>query len=376
MTSQSTFLFSRHAGADKVYNVYLKPKDGGWTVDYAHGARGKALKTGSKTPSPVSYEVALKKYKALIAEKMNGDSHYQVGEGGATYADIADSGTPFGIYPQQPTPISRTDLEMLIDNPEWGIQEKANGENRLIRVSGQDVHGGNKKGLKIASIPSEWITQFRAFGDFVANGEHVGDRFLAFDLLELNGKDLRGLPQRQRYDLLVQMQRGTSHVAPAFGIIECHYSMAAKKQCLHHIESTRLEGVVAKNANAPYVQGRSVDTLKFKFIETVTCIVIGHNLKRSVQIALLDAKQNILKAGNVTIPANKPIPELDGLVDVQFLYWSGNAFEQPIYDPDDKGLRLDIDREECTLDQITRFKPSEQDVDPFANDPAMRQEYA
>lgn len=368
MEPQNTTLYSDHAGADKVYHVYLNQKGGGWTVDFAHAGRGKALKTGTKTATPISYEAALKKYLALIKEKMNGDSHYRkMDDSGSSYASTADAGTPFGIVPQQPTAITREQLQRYLEDDGYGIQEKANGENRLIRVCANDVHGGNKKGLKIAGIPSEWVTQFSAIGDFVANGEHVGERFLAFDLLELGGEDLRQLPQRERYARLVQMHDRVSHIAPAFGLLECHYTTAAKKALFSFIMATRREGVVAKKASAAYVEGRGVDTLKFKFNETSTCIVIARNQQRSVQIGLLDANGQVVSAGNVSIPINKAVPEPGDLVDVQYLYWTGCALEQSVYDPDDISPRTDIWREECVLTQITRHKPEHQDVDPAAH---------
>jgi len=366
--AQSTSLYSRHGGSDKEYHVYLRPRGDGWTVDYAHGPRGKALKPGTKTATPLPYDKAHKKYQSLINEKKNGDSHYVEGEAGTEYVAVGQAGalSLFGVFTQQPTTMSRRQLDAIMADDQWGMQEKANGENRLLGIFENEVRGGNKKG-QCTAIPGIWVQELRGLSPFVANGEHVGDRFLAFDLLSLNGQDTRGWPQRKRYEALAELQRSIGAVAPSFGLLECVYTTEAKLAMFERIESARLEGVVAKDARAAYDEGRNANTLKFKFCETVTCIVLAKNQQRSVQIGLLDQSGQVTSVGNVTIPGNKPVPDVDSLVDVEYLYFNpGGALEQPVYDPDNKSPRSDIDRDECTIDQITRLKPSEEDVDPQA----------
>lgn len=361
----SVSLYSQHGGSDKEYHAYLRPKSIGWTVDFAHGKRGKPLKTGTKTETPVDYDNALKKYVSLVNSKKNGDSHYVEGDAGAAYSSHVAAGAMFGMFTQQPTPITAAHLQRLISDDRYGLQQKANGENRLIRVFGDEVRGGNKKGQQV-DIPEEWIRQFRALGSLVANGEHVGDRFLAFDLLEIEGQDLRHLPQHERYARLVQLYDGMASAVPAFGVLHCYYTTEEKRALVKQIEEANLEGVVAKLRSAPYVAGKGLNTLKFQFREIISCIVLKHNVQRSVQGGLLDKDGQIVPCGNITIPPNKPVPEVDAVIDVQHLYWTGQALEQSVYDPDNKSPRVDVDRAECTLDQITRHKPCDQDVDPQA----------
>jgi hypothetical protein len=66
----------------------------------------------------------------------------------------------------------------------------------------------------------------------------------------------------------------------------------------------------------------------------------------------------------VTIPANRDLPPLNSLVDVQYMYDNGNSFEIPVYDPNGVSPRSDVERDACTLKQVTRHKPSDQFV-PF-----------
>lgn len=352
-------LYSRHAGANKEYHVHLAPKDGLWVVNYSHGKCGQALKPGTKTATPLPYEKALKKFQSLVNEKKNGESHYTEGPGGTAYQDQPSAKTLFGVYPQQPCPITRGELELLMDEPSWGLQEKANGENRTLKCINGAVTGGNKKGFQ-TPVPIHWLDQFAQVGNFLANGEHIGDTFYAFDLLEVDGIDLRGESQRHRYERLAQLHATFKDRVPSFALLTCHYDTEAKRKLLQQVESASGEGVVAKDGDAPWDDGRNKNTLKFVFRDVATCIVIGANSQRSVQIGLLNKDGCVFPCGNVTIPTNKEVPADGSLIDVKYLYYNGTAFEQPVYDPDNKGPRADVERHECTIDQILRFKPVEQ----------------
>ena len=63
-------------------------------------------------------------------------------------------------------------------------------------------------------------------------------------------------------------------------------------------------------------------------------------------------------AGNVTIPANQPVPQPGDVVEIRYLYAfpeSGVLF-QPVY----LGLRTDITPDECGTRQL-KFKASDDD---------------
>jgi bifunctional non-homologous end joining protein LigD len=357
-------LYSNHNGANKVYHVYLVKAEGGWLVNFAHAGVGKPLKTGSKTARPEPYDKALKKFNALVKEKKNGDSHYVEGAPGTAYQQTVDSKALFGYFVQEPSPINYQQLLALTGDPAWGFQIKANGENRLLRYTDAEteMQGGNKKG-QLAPVPLHWKSPADAVGrSFVANGEHVGDDFHAFDLLELDGKDIRGLPQSQRLLRLAVLTNSLQ--SPSFKLIDCLYDTRGKRELIEFAQSNNLEGIVAKRCGAPYSEGKGPHSLKFVFREVATCIVTGHNDKRSVQVALLNEAGELVPRGSVTIPANRDLPPLNSLVDVQYMYDNGNSFEIPVYDPNGVSPRSDVERDACTLKQVTRHKPSDQFV-PF-----------
>ncbi len=93
-----------------------------------------------------------------------------------------------------------------------------------------------------------------------------------FDLLELEGRDCRGLSYGQRRELLAELLEGHAGAAVAL-------PSAVEGDAEHAIGTSRrlgLEGIVAKRWESRYRSGiRSEDWLKFPLVETAEVIVIG-----------------------------------------------------------------------------------------------------
>ena len=96
--------------------------------------------------------------------------------------------------------------------------------------------------------------------------------YVAFDLLELNGHDLRGMPLAQRKDLLRTLladEPATSLLRYAEHVDSSAAELYAKA-C-----SAGLEGVVCKRADSRYVAGRGRDWQKVKCRHTQELVVGG-----------------------------------------------------------------------------------------------------
>ena len=118
--------------------------------------------------------------------------------------------------------------------------------------------------------------------------------------------------------------------------------------------------MVFKELDAPFSPGRPNSggtMLKFKFVESASFIVTGHNAKRSVTLGLFDGDE-LVGAGNVTIPPNHTVPEVGQVCEVRYLYAyreSGSIY-QPVY----LGRRDDIPASECVVEQLKyRAEPQE-----------------
>jgi len=345
--SQSSFLYFTGQGSDKVYQVHLRPKDDGWVVDYGNGRRGGTLATGTKTSSPVDFEAALKIYEKVVKEKTS--KGYTPDQSGALYTATDLAGRMSGELPQLPTLILEEQAARYFDDAGWGLQEKADGENRILLIEGGTVRGTNRRGLFV-DIPQAWVGAAGApAGRTVVAGEHVGDAFKAFDLLELDGQDLRGAPFIERFGHLQKM----AGLVQWMVVLALELTAEGKRRRAAELLAAHGEGYVLKALDAPFAAGRSTASLKFKFNQSATCEVIRVNAQRSVAVGLRDDTGAMVDLGNVTVPPNEALPAVGTLVEVRYLYrYAGGKFEQPVY----KGQRPDMTSEDAVLSQVTRIK--------------------
>ncbi|MBJ2155162.1 DUF6891 domain-containing protein [Variovorax sp. IB41] len=345
--SQSSFLYFTGQGSDKVYQVHLRAKDDGWVVDYGNGRRGGTLATGTKTSSPVAFEAALKIYEKVVKEKTS--KGYTPDQSGALYTSTELAGRISGELPQLPTLILEEQVARYFDDAGWGLQEKADGENRILLIEGETVRGTNRRGLFV-DIPQAWVGGAGASaGRTVIAGEHVGDAFKAFDLLELDGQDLRGAPFIERFG---HLQKAVARL-PWMVVIDLETTAEGKRRRAAQLLAAHGEGYVLKALAAPFAAGRSTTSLKFKFNQSATCEVIRVNAQRSVAVGLRDETGAMVDMGNVTVPPNEALPAAGTLVEVRYLYrYAGGKFEQPVY----KGQRPDMTAEDAVLSQVTRIK--------------------
>ncbi|MBI2690083.1 MAG: hypothetical protein HYX27_27575 [Acidobacteria bacterium] len=96
----------------------------------------------------------------------------------------------------------------------------------------------------------------------------------AFDLLALNGEDLRGLPLLERKERLRRLLKGevlrySDHFAG-------HGGKMLKASC-----KAGLEGIISKDASAHYGQGRGRSWLKIKCGRRQEFVILGYSLARS-----------------------------------------------------------------------------------------------
>ncbi len=145
---------------------------------------------------------------------------------------------------------------------------------QLLTRSGLDwteAYGGIAKGLaKIkaeqAIFDGEIVWQgkdgkpdFQGLQNALSEGESKHLIYYIFDLLELNGKDLRGLPLIERKKLLKKLIL-KSNAQIKFSEHSVNNGEALlKKNC-----DREMEGIISKRADAPYHSGRNSDWQKIK----------------------------------------------------------------------------------------------------------------
>ncbi len=343
MKPEQITLFYKQEKSDKVYKASLEAQEEGlFTVNFAYGRRGSTLKTGTKTQTPISYEKAKKIYDKLVYSKAS--KGYVPNEDSSDYVYESDQ-VKTGIHCQLLNPIEEEALHAYLEDDAWWAQEKMDGKRLLIKKT-DDLIAINRKGFSVGAPQAIIDSASKSDNSFIIDGEAVGDTLFVFDLLFLNGEDLKTKPYQSRYQLLCQLK-----LSGAIKVVPTATSCTEKLALVEKLKSTNSEGIVLKNHTAPYHAGRpnsGGNQLKFKFYETASVIVTKINDKRSVGMSLLENGKEIF-VGNVTIAVNKEIPKEGAVIEVRYLYaYKGGSLYQPTF----LNVRTDIEAQECVLSQL------------------------
>lgn len=341
-------LYYREGSSDKEYHARLEPTDTGFLVTFAYGRRGSALTTGTKTTTAVDYAKATAIFDKLVQSKEA--KGYTRGEGGTPYQHSDADRQPSGLLPQLLNVADQAAANEAINSDNWCLQEKYDGRRMMIRKTGVTVEAINKLGLVVGVSAAVARAAGSIDGDFILDGEIIGDVLYAFDIFEYAGNDLRDKPYHERYRILLDLI--ALNLDDAIAPTHNWTSQSDKRRKLAELRDAKAEGVVFKRLDAPYSPGRPNSggpQLKFKFVETLSALVTAVNAQRSVGLSL-HGNDGLTFVGNVTIPANHDVPPIGAVVEVRYLY-AAPALYQPVY----LGVRDDILPAECVMAQV-KFK--------------------
>jgi bifunctional non-homologous end joining protein LigD len=234
-------------------------------------------------------------------------------------------------------------------------------------------------------------TGFRPGGRRSAPNAAVSVLYYAFDLLYLDGYDLRKVPLAERKRMLASILEAGDSV---------RYSDHYEEQGIALFEMARqkgLEGIVAKKRDCPYVEHRSREWLKIKITHRLECVVGGYTEPEgsrpyfgSIVLGLYDKKGGLIHAGQAGSgfnqkslseiwkllkkletkqnPFSGPVealrkvnwvkPEL--VAEIEFAEWTHGAagssapkLRAPVF----QGLRDDKDPKDCLLQEATAEFP-------------------
>ena len=212
--------------------------------------------------------------------------------------------------------------------PGWISEIKFDGYRMLCRKQGDSVVLLTRNGLDwtgrvpslagaIAALPArdcmldgelvslepDGRSSFAALQDALAGSRTHSLSFFAFDLLHLDGRDLRPLPLGERKQALTELLR----TAPAHGAIRISEHLTSEtaqvrsEACRHG-----LEGIVCKRLDAPYRAGRGSDWVKVKCENREEFIIVGYTPPKgsrtdlgSLQVARHDPTGKLSFAGGV-----------------------------------------------------------------------------
>ena len=347
-------LYYREGSSDKIYQASMVNVGGLYEVHFAFGRRGAAMATGKKTLTPVPKAEAMRIWDRLIADKLKkGYQEIDRPIGSAHSAAVPES---TGIFPQLLNAVDEEDVDVLIKDDSYLMQEKKDGKRLMLRKEGGIITGNNRRGIA-CGLAQNIITDALALpGDWLIDGELIGDQYHTFDLLEHDGS-YRAQPLRKRLVALFNLV--ASGQAPSISLVASYTGEAVKRRFLERCREDNLEGVVFKDMTAPYIPGRPASggaQRKLKFVTTASVVVTSLNGKRSVKIGVLDGER-MVSCGNVTIPVGREIPGIGEIIECRYLYAfkeSGSLF-QPVY----LEVRNDLELKDCSVNQL-KWKRAEE----------------
>lgn len=184
-------------------------------------------------------------------------------------------------------------------------------------------------------------------------------KFIAFDVLEVGGADLRRQEYLERRQWLEALNLGLHE-----GSLWDTTLISKDVVMLEKVRALGLEGVIAKRNDSVYVTGRSKSWLKFKNVHRITAIAIGYEPGEGSRehfgamfLALVDNGQ-IVQVGRVgTGFSNADTHECKKLLDEHRPFvveieaanvTQSNQLRFPVY----KGIRSDLSVADATMDQL------------------------
>jgi bifunctional non-homologous end joining protein LigD len=368
MQAENITLYFKDGSSDKEYRAQLVQDGDGYQVHFQYGKRNGTLTAGSKTTEPVPYAAAKKAYDKLVSSKTS--KGYTPGAAGVAFENTSLEERVTGVVPQLLNPITEEEVDDYINDPAWVAQQKHNGHRRLVRRYGAERIGINRKGLAVG-LPEtvvDALAVLHGLGNLIVDGELMGSVYAIFDVLEVGGQDQRG----QSYDVRLGHLDNIQKLLTKAGIVDVFvtptaYTAEDKRELYEEMRRLKREGVVFTRRSASYVAGRpnsKGNRLKRVFRHSATVIVTKpHATKRSVSVHAFGDDGQIVKLGNVTVPANYAIPKAGALVEVVYMHmFPGGSLYQPQY----QGERDDLAPEACTTAQLHYFVPEVGDEEDAA----------
>ncbi|MCB1501720.1 MAG: DNA ligase D [Bauldia sp.] len=204
----------------------------------------------------------------------------------------AASGPPKFVAPE---------LATLVDAPPegdgWVHEIKFDGYRMLAAIGGGEVRIYTRRGLdwtdkfrpllrplldlpmssalfdgEVAVADKDGRTDFGALQDRMAEGKGRGVGYYLFDLLSLDGEDMRKRPLLERKQALAALLADQPRTGPLFYSDHVAGNGAAM---LQHVCEMNLEGIISKRSDSPYRSDRSKAWLKSKCGFGQEFVIIG-----------------------------------------------------------------------------------------------------
>ncbi|HEY3820725.1 MAG TPA: DNA ligase D [Polyangiaceae bacterium] len=269
-----------------------KEREHGGGLDDGAGGTGKAqwlMFKAKDSHANAKYDVVAERPESVVSGRQGTRGPMRVG--------ASEKGTSArALHELVGEPMLATAAAAMPDARDWLFEVKYDGYRLLACKAGGDARLYTRKGNdwtdrfppiaaavarlgarecivdgEACVVDDEGRPSFKKLQEWLAGQTkhaHVG--FAAFDLLWLDGRDLRAEPLEARRELLEKLLEGAE--APM------SFSRAAEGDPVELVRAAKeagLEGLMAKRKGSPYVSGRSSSWLKLRFERRQDAVVIG-----------------------------------------------------------------------------------------------------
>jgi bifunctional non-homologous end joining protein LigD len=387
LTIQTATLILKNERHSKQYNVEIVKNGRGYFVNFQFGAIGKSLQPGTKTKTSVTREEAQTIFDKLIAEKTGkrcdccGGQYVPSGFTPAQSSPVArraitspesDStpvSAPRRFDPELLEPIDTPPTSTLPDryttNPQYGAQKKYDGIRLAVRFDGHLCQGFNRKGEQV-TVPECVELAIRNQGTkppipVMLDGEWISTagHYVAFDLLEAFGEDIRQEPYINRFHQLSDLFGYESESnGGCLRVAALYITTTAKLGLLKREVDEAGEGVVYKKLSAAYMPGRRGVNIKRKLWASATvrvCTKKKEDGKNSFAMEMW-AGHSWTEVGTVTLTKTVDMPKPGTYREVKYLYLGAGG---RMVQAEDLGPRTDVDDSDCAIFQCKRKQVGE-----------------
>lgn len=244
--------------------------------------------------------------------------------------------------------------KQYIASIKWYAEEKLDGDRFSLTIDGETLRAFGRSGMELHVPPS--LANVRLPPEIqrtVLDGELVNDTYFVFDLLEFHGSDYTSISYALRRTSLERVMDRIS--IPSCELVYCAKTPDEKQTLVDYAMAERKEGVVFKRVDAPYVEGRNRNWLKYKFYKTCDCIVTQlerEGKPEAVELSLIDGDGNIHDVGGCKVPSRYQQEQDIGVGDVIEVRYLDFTSDRRLYQPVFLRKRTDKSPSDCTFDQV------------------------
>jgi len=132
---------------------------------------------------------------------------------------------------------------------------------------------------ELVALEEDGRSSFARLQRFFGEGAtRAGLRIMVFDLLFLDGQDLRSLPELERKQRLARLLRGQHRPLELTPYTVGNGAAAVRSACRHG-----LEGIISKLGSAPYREGRGGAWLKIKCVDSDEYVVLAYTARQGAR---------------------------------------------------------------------------------------------